>query len=244
MLIAMTIPLTGTQYEIEAGDYRATVTELGAGLRGLRFGDTFLVTGFDANELPPHGAGQLLTPWPNRVDGGRYAFDGEHHALVLPAADLQTGGRSVFWVGQSPYNTGAVAAPYGPQNVVVGDPESPYCAAGFTDSSLAYAEGTGGWDTLEVGDGFRDGPGDVVCVGFSADVDGNVTGWADGVQVGATYAMGYTADQEDWSAIGEGYSGTNKYVGTLGAVIVLPGAADAAVAAKIHSWAQGRFYAR
>ena len=44
MLIAMTIPLTGTQYEIEAGDYRATVTELGAGLRGLRFGDTFLNT--------------------------------------------------------------------------------------------------------------------------------------------------------------------------------------------------------
>ena len=56
MLIGMTIPLTGTQYEIEAGGYRATVTELGAGLRGLRFGDTFLVTGFDADELPPHGA--------------------------------------------------------------------------------------------------------------------------------------------------------------------------------------------
>ena len=83
MLIAMTIPLTGTQYEIEAGDYRATVTELGAGLRGLRYGDTYLVTGFDADELPPHGAGQLLTPWPNRVDGGRYSFDGEDHQLAL-----------------------------------------------------------------------------------------------------------------------------------------------------------------
>ena len=83
MLIAMTIPLTGTQYEIEAGDYRATVTELGAGLRGLRFGDTYLVTSFDADELPPHGAGQLLTPWPNRVDGGRYSFDGEDHQLAL-----------------------------------------------------------------------------------------------------------------------------------------------------------------
>ncbi len=83
MLIAMTIPLTGTQYEIEAGDYRATVTELGAGLRGLRFGDTFIVTGFDADELPPHGAGQLLTPWPNRVDGGRYTFDGEDQQLAL-----------------------------------------------------------------------------------------------------------------------------------------------------------------
>ena len=74
MLIAMTIPLTGTQYEIEAGAYRATVTELGGGLRGLRFGDTYLVTSFDADELPPHGAGQLLTPWPNRVDGGRYSL--------------------------------------------------------------------------------------------------------------------------------------------------------------------------
>lgn len=83
MLIGMTIPLTGTQHEIEAGDYRATVTELGAGLRGLHFGDTTLVTSFDADELPPHGAGQLLTPWPNRVDGGRYSFDGEDHQLAL-----------------------------------------------------------------------------------------------------------------------------------------------------------------
>ena len=31
----MTVPLTGLQYEIEAGQYRATVTELGAGLREL-----------------------------------------------------------------------------------------------------------------------------------------------------------------------------------------------------------------
>ncbi len=40
MLIGMTIPLTGTQYEIEAGDYRATVTELGAGLRELEHAGT------------------------------------------------------------------------------------------------------------------------------------------------------------------------------------------------------------
>lgn len=83
MLIGMSIPLTGTQYEIEAGDYRATVTELGAGLRGLTFGGTFLVTGFDADELPPHSAGQLLTPWPNRVGGGRYVFEGADHQLAL-----------------------------------------------------------------------------------------------------------------------------------------------------------------
>ncbi len=83
MLISMTIPLTGTQYEIEAGDYRATVTELGACLREFTLSGTPLVTGFDADMLPPHGAGQLLTPWPNRVDGGRYTFGGSEYHLAL-----------------------------------------------------------------------------------------------------------------------------------------------------------------
>jgi aldose 1-epimerase len=87
MLIGMTIPLTGTQYEIEAGDYRATVTELGAGLRELEHAGTALVTSYDADQLPPHGSGELLSPWPNRVDGGRYSFgEAEYHlALSEPA---------------------------------------------------------------------------------------------------------------------------------------------------------------
>jgi aldose 1-epimerase len=83
MLIAMTIPLTGTQYEIESGGYRATVTELGAGLRNLTFNATPLVIGYEADELPPHAAGELLTPWPNRVDRGRYAFEGHDYQLAL-----------------------------------------------------------------------------------------------------------------------------------------------------------------
>jgi aldose 1-epimerase len=83
MLIGMTIPLTGTQYEIEAGDYRATVTELGAGLRELEHAGTALVIGYDADDLPPHSAGELLTPWPNRIDGGRYSFGGSKYQLAL-----------------------------------------------------------------------------------------------------------------------------------------------------------------
>src|ERR1700739_4203693 len=88
MLIGMTIPLTGTQYEIEAGDYRATVTELGAGLRVLEHAGTPLVTSYDADQLPPHGAGQLLSPWPNRVGGGRYSFGGAEHQLALSEPPL------------------------------------------------------------------------------------------------------------------------------------------------------------
>jgi aldose 1-epimerase len=81
------VPLTGVQYEIEAGPYRATVTELGAGLRELTLRGQPVVAGYEADELPPAGAGQLLAPWPNRIDGGRYLFGGaeQHLALTEPA---------------------------------------------------------------------------------------------------------------------------------------------------------------
>jgi aldose 1-epimerase len=89
ILIAMMTPITGKQYEIRAGDYAATVTQLGATLRTLTCGGIALVAGFDADELPPHGAGQLLAPWPNRVDHGTYSFDGAtyHLALSEPAKE-------------------------------------------------------------------------------------------------------------------------------------------------------------
>jgi aldose 1-epimerase len=81
------VPLTGVQYEIDAGRYRATVTELGAGLRELTFRGQPVIAGYEPDELPPAGAGQLLTPWPNRIDGGRYVFGGaeQHLALTEPA---------------------------------------------------------------------------------------------------------------------------------------------------------------
>jgi aldose 1-epimerase len=79
----MTIPLTGAQYTIEAGAYRATITELGAGLRELEHDGKPLIVCYDADELPPHGAGQLLAPWPNRVDDGSYSFGGATYQLAL-----------------------------------------------------------------------------------------------------------------------------------------------------------------
>ncbi len=77
------IPITGSQYEISAGDYRAVVTELGAGLRGLWFRGDPVIAGYQADEVPPAGAGQLLAPWPNRIDGGRYEFAGASYQLDL-----------------------------------------------------------------------------------------------------------------------------------------------------------------
>lgn len=77
------VPLTGPQYEIASGAWHATVTGLGGGLRELTRDGRPVITTYDADELPPHGAGQLLAPWPNRVDGGRYRFDGHEYQLAL-----------------------------------------------------------------------------------------------------------------------------------------------------------------
>src|SRR5215469_11891970 len=78
-----TLPLTGAQYDISAGEYQATVTELGAGLRQLSRRGQQVITSYGADEMPPSSSGELLAPWPNRVDGGRYSLDGSSHQLDL-----------------------------------------------------------------------------------------------------------------------------------------------------------------
>jgi len=90
MAAAQTVPLTGAQYEIAAGEYQATITELGAGLRTLTRRGLHLVRGYDADEMPPAGAGQLLAPWPNRIDGGRYSFGGGTYQLDLSEPGRRT----------------------------------------------------------------------------------------------------------------------------------------------------------
>jgi aldose 1-epimerase len=83
MTLSTQLPVTGAQYDIAAGDYLATITELGAGLRVLSRSGRPLVASYDADELPPSGCGQLLAPWPNRIDGGRYSFGGQSFQLYL-----------------------------------------------------------------------------------------------------------------------------------------------------------------
>lgn len=78
---------TGRQFTLHGGGYRAVVTEVGAGLRVLEYdGDGRtrpLLAGYGEDEFVHSGAGQLLTPWPNRVAAGAYTFDGERRQLDL-----------------------------------------------------------------------------------------------------------------------------------------------------------------
>lgn len=79
----MTRPLSGTQYELHFGDYRATVASIGATLRSLAFRGRDLVVPFAADEVRPAYRGAALAPWPNRIAGGAYTFGDELFQVPL-----------------------------------------------------------------------------------------------------------------------------------------------------------------
>jgi aldose 1-epimerase len=82
----MTRPLSGTPYELHFGDYSASIASIGASLRALTFRGRDLVVPFDADAIRPNHRGAVLAPWPNRIAGGAYTFDGtlEQVALTEP----------------------------------------------------------------------------------------------------------------------------------------------------------------
>jgi aldose 1-epimerase len=74
---------SGEQIEIAAGDQQAVVVEVGGGLRSYSAGGRKLVDGYGADEMSSSGRGQVLIPWPNRLQDGSYEFDGRRHQLPL-----------------------------------------------------------------------------------------------------------------------------------------------------------------
>jgi aldose 1-epimerase len=74
---------TGEQVELVHGDQRAVVVEVGGGLRAYAAGQRELLDGYDVDAMSTSGRGQLLIPWPNRLQDGRYEFDGRRHQLAL-----------------------------------------------------------------------------------------------------------------------------------------------------------------
>jgi aldose 1-epimerase len=76
---------SGEQFELAAGAHRVVVVEVGGGIREW---DGALL-GYGAEEMCGSGRGQVLAPWPNRLAGGRYEWDGEE--LQLPVNEVPTG---------------------------------------------------------------------------------------------------------------------------------------------------------
>lgn len=74
---------SGRQVALEHGDQRVVVVEVGGGLRSYSAGGRDLLDGYRDDERCPSGRGQLLLPWPNRIEDGTYEWDGRRHQLPL-----------------------------------------------------------------------------------------------------------------------------------------------------------------
>jgi aldose 1-epimerase len=74
---------SGNQIAIELGDRRAVVVEVGGGLRTYAAGGLELLDGYGEDELCTSARGQVLAPWPNRLEDGSYDFDGRRHQLPI-----------------------------------------------------------------------------------------------------------------------------------------------------------------
>ncbi|WP_026532925.1 aldose 1-epimerase family protein [Arthrobacter sp. H41] len=81
--------MTHPEYVIEGNGYAAVVLGLGAAVRELTHEGRPLVVGFGADEEMPDFRGAFVAPWPNRIEDGRYSFDGSDY--VLPINETERG---------------------------------------------------------------------------------------------------------------------------------------------------------
>ena len=78
----MSLP-SGEQIELRLHDQSAVVTGVGAGLRAYSAAGRALLDDYGADEMSSSGRGQVLIPWPNRIEDGAYEFEGRRHQLPL-----------------------------------------------------------------------------------------------------------------------------------------------------------------
>lgn len=74
---------SGQQLELTLGRQRATIVEVGGGIREYRVEDRAVLDPYDLGAICDGAHGAPLIPWPNRLRDGRYSFDGEDHQVAL-----------------------------------------------------------------------------------------------------------------------------------------------------------------
>jgi aldose 1-epimerase len=84
------IPPSGEQHELAHGEQRAVVVEVGGGLRTYTVAGRDILDGYAADAMCRSARGQVLLPWPNRIAGGTYEFDGRTQQLALTEPETRT----------------------------------------------------------------------------------------------------------------------------------------------------------
>ena len=74
---------SGEQFELVLGEQRATVVEVGGGVRSYAVDGHDVLDPYPLDAMCDGAHGTPLVPWPNRVGDGSYSFDGRDHQLAL-----------------------------------------------------------------------------------------------------------------------------------------------------------------
>ena len=77
------VPPSGGQFEISFGDQRATIVEVGGGVRTYDVGARAVLDPYEVGEICDGVHGAPLIPWPNRLADGRYRFNGVDYQVAL-----------------------------------------------------------------------------------------------------------------------------------------------------------------
>ncbi len=80
---------SGRQVEISAANQRAVIVEVGGGLRTYSAGSADVLDGYAADAMCSSARGQVLIPWPNRLEDASYEFDGHNHQLPVSEPEAQ-----------------------------------------------------------------------------------------------------------------------------------------------------------
>jgi aldose 1-epimerase len=76
-----------TEIRLVYSDFVATVAPFGASLRGLTYEKLPVVTGYSGRANKIGGQGDVLIPFPGRVKGGRYTWDGVTYQMPITDKD-------------------------------------------------------------------------------------------------------------------------------------------------------------
>ncbi|MGB6059790.1 MAG: aldose 1-epimerase family protein [Microthrixaceae bacterium] len=74
---------SGEQFEIGFGDQRATIVEVGGGIREYFVGSRAVLNPYEVDRMCDGAHGAPLIPWPNRLADGKYRFGGVDHQVAL-----------------------------------------------------------------------------------------------------------------------------------------------------------------
>ena len=83
----MPIPPSGEQFEITRGDQRATIVEVGGGVREYEVSGRAVLDPYPLAAMCDGAHGAPLIPWPNRLADGSYRFEGADHQVSLTEPD-------------------------------------------------------------------------------------------------------------------------------------------------------------